>query len=102
MQLDSNMRYRHPTIVIGLGSYALQLMLNFLGAAAARGELRWDELGEVGEENERRLLGLSFVWIRDPTGPANTTDDSSIGKETALELFDELREQIEIIDGASG
>ena len=88
----------HSTIVIGYGAYGLRLMRLVLSGAAARGALEWIEPSGVAAASERRLRGLAFIWVPDPLGQKDQAYQNLADNDPALELFDDLYDQIETLD----
>lgn len=59
---------RHPTIVIGYGRFGREVLRQLLNQAGSRGVLSWEPPAPGRGPAERRLRGLSLLWLPDRLG----------------------------------
>ena len=88
-----------PTIIVGYGDFGLGLLRRFLGTAALRGVLNWEEPPGGARPTERRLRDLALLWLPDLRADRGRGDQVSATEGDYLEMRRNLYRQIRRVAG---
>lgn len=90
------MAVRHPTVLVGCGSYGWNVMAGLLASAGDRGLLTWEEPPGGGESPAaRRLKGLSMLWVPDGIASPDPRHGGQPGAPQSPDILKDLFLQIE-------
>lgn len=87
---------RHPTILIGHGSFGRTVLRRLLATTAARGALVWQEAPDGLDPAARRLKNLAFLGVGG--GGARSAGEESAHDPEQREIFRDLERQIEEVE----
>ena len=86
------------TLIIGYGSFGLDVLRRFLASTAMRGVLVWEEPGGA-DGNQRRLRDLALLWVRDPfEAGGGEADKESAVEGSHIEMLRDLYRQIQTVE----
>ncbi|MFL6244782.1 MAG: hypothetical protein ACJ74H_02065 [Thermoanaerobaculia bacterium] len=83
------------TILVGFGSFGLDVLRRLLASAAPRGVLTWEEPRGGAAPSDRHLRDLALLWVPDRK---DAEDVESVREGNALEMMRDLYRQIETVE----
>lgn len=95
MSEPSSLSFR-PTLIVGYGTFGLDVLRRLLASASPRGVLRWNAPTGGALPGERSLHDLSLLWVPDRWNlEGQRADDEGSREGSSFEMMRDLYRQVE-------
>jgi hypothetical protein len=96
-----NQPSRRPTLLIGYGTYGLEVLRRLLSSTVLRGVLSWEETEGGTDAGGRYIKDLALLWVKDRFRSDSTEADEKRAYEGAsLEMMRDLFRQIQPVESS--
>ena len=93
---------QRATLLIGYGTFGLDVLRRLLASTAARGVLVWEEPRGGADNSARRLQDLELLWVQDRFDhQGRQVDIESIHEGSSIEMMYDLYRQIREVNPSS-
>lgn len=96
---NTNQPPRRPTLLIGYGTFGLEVLRRLLSSTVLRGVLSWEETEGGTGAGGRYIKDLALLWVKDRFRPDSQEADEKRAYEGAsLEMMRDLFRQIQPVE----